>query len=94
MSLRVLSTIKALNCTCKDAACLISQQDGRQLTRPERIGLRLHLILCRACRKYVASVRFLKDAMRRCGESEALSSAPEGLSSTARDRIRQRLAGQ
>jgi len=89
----VLSTLKALNCTCKDAACLISQQDQRKLTRAQRIGLRLHLILCRACRKYLASVRFLKQAMRRCGESEALS-APDGLPSAAKDRIRQRLAGQ
>jgi hypothetical protein len=91
---RVLSTLKALNCTCKDAACLISQQDDRKLTRAQRLGLRLHLILCRACRRYLASVKFLKDAMRRCGESEDLSSPPEALPSAARDRIRQRLAGQ
>jgi hypothetical protein len=93
MSVRVLATLKSLNCTCKDAACLISQQDERKLSRAERVGLRLHLILCRACRRYLASVKFIKQAMRRCGESETLST-PEALPSAARDRIHQRLAGQ
>jgi hypothetical protein len=93
VSSSVLSSLKILNCTCKDAASLISQQDARKLSWAERAGLRIHLILCRACRRYLRSVRFLSLAMKGCGE-DAASPAPEAMPAAARERIQKRLIGQ
>lgn len=37
--------------SCKRATELMSQQLDRELTTSERLGLRMHLMMCRHCRK-------------------------------------------
>lgn len=48
--------------SCKEATQLISQGMDRHLTLAERLGLRLHLLICRGCRATEAHLRFLRNA--------------------------------
>lgn len=50
---------------CHDATFLLSQSQERPLTRYERLKLRLHLPLCRACVNFGEQVPQLRDAARR-----------------------------
>ncbi|MHC5005623.1 MAG: zf-HC2 domain-containing protein, partial [Planctomycetota bacterium] len=49
---------------CRRATELISQGMDRPLTRRERIGLHVHLMLCRPCRVFRRQVRWLRDLVR------------------------------
>lgn len=46
--------------SCRRATFLISTSLDRPLTRRERLGLRIHLIVCPACRRYRKQVRRLR----------------------------------
>jgi hypothetical protein len=91
MASALAKTLKTLNCTCKDAACLLSEQGERSLSRAERIGLSLHLMLCRACRRYRRSMRFLGETMKLAAKAEPVPASEQHLSTEARERIRGRL---
>jgi hypothetical protein len=51
--------------TCKQAHRLLSQAQDRRLSWGERLGLRLHLLLCDACRRFSRQIDVLHQAMRR-----------------------------
>lgn len=51
--------------TCKEAHRLVIERQDRLLSLRERIALRLHLILCGACRRFAAQIVFLRQAVRR-----------------------------
>lgn len=53
--------------TCKQASLLMSQEQDRRLSLRERIGLRLHVMICDACSNYRRQVAFLRQACRRFG---------------------------
>jgi len=54
--------------SCKEASRAISQmQDGR-LPLPLYLRIRLHLIWCEACRRFLYQMGFLQGAMRRYRE--------------------------
>jgi hypothetical protein len=50
--------------TCKEASRLVSESLDRRLGLAERIGLRVHLIICEACARFAAQARFLRRASR------------------------------
>lgn len=50
--------------SCKDATELISQGMDRHLTLAERLGLGLHLLICRGCRATEKHLAFLRTATR------------------------------
>ena len=54
--------------TCKEAARLVSQGLDRHLGLPERVKLRLHLLICEGCSNFSRQVRFLRDAVRRLAD--------------------------
>ncbi len=75
---------------CRETTELISRSFDRRLSLPERLGVTIHLFVCRACTRYRAHLRFLRrsvhEALRRFGTGE---DAPgPALSREARDRIR------
>ena len=74
--------------TCRQAARLQSEALDRRLSLLERLGLLLHLWLCRWCRRYGNQLRFLRFAAHQCEEHEQL---PQTLSPEARQRIKQKL---
>jgi hypothetical protein len=49
--------------TCKDAARLLAQ-DEMGASRGERVGLRVHLLMCRFCRRYKAQLGALGEGCR------------------------------
>jgi len=76
--------------TCKQATRLQSEAMDRRLSLPERVGLRLHLLLCKWCRRYAAHLKFLRSAAHECDQHEG-PKAPQKLSPEARERIKQKL---
>jgi hypothetical protein len=50
--------------SCKQASQLISQSLDRSLTLRERIALKLHLIICKYCKRFSQQVHTLRNAMR------------------------------
>lgn len=51
--------------TCKEAHRLVIEGQDRQLSLMERIALRVHLMMCGACRRFETQVQFLREAVRR-----------------------------
>ncbi len=76
--------------SCKQAARLQSEKMDRSLTFPERLGLRVHLFLCKWCRRYGEQLKFLRSAAHQC-EDHLVQEAPRNLSAEARERIKQKL---
>jgi hypothetical protein len=79
-----------LSPTCKEATRLQSSAMDRKLSLFEKIGLRLHLLLCAWCRRYGTQLKFLRSTAHQCEEHEN-SELPQTLSPEARERIRQKL---
>jgi hypothetical protein len=50
---------------CKQATELMSQEQDRELTRRERLALRLHLLICKGCNNYNKQLAFIREAMQR-----------------------------
>ena len=76
--------------TCRDASRLQSEALDKDLSFLQRLGLALHLMICKWCRRYGRQVRFLREAAHE--HPENLSEAvPQKLSAEARERIKQRL---
>jgi hypothetical protein len=51
--------------SCKQVARLQSAGLDTRLPMPTRLGLKLHLLVCRWCRRYGRQVRFLRNAVRK-----------------------------
>jgi hypothetical protein len=79
-----------LSPTCRQATRLQSQALERPLSLRERVGLKIHLVLCRWCKRYGIQIRFLRSAAQK--QSEHPETLPEqSLSPEARGRIKQHL---
>jgi hypothetical protein len=62
--------------SCREASVLLSQQQDRDLGFGERLGLRLHLAVCDACRRLARQLPFMRSALRRYLEHD--DAAPPG----------------
>lgn len=51
--------------TCKQASQLISQSLDHPLSLPNRIKLRLHLVMCDACCRFKRQLNQLRSALQR-----------------------------
>ena len=75
--------------SCKDVAQLASESLDRSLSLREWLSLRLHILRCDMCSRYVDQLKFLR---RVCSETDQdRTGDPAGLSEDARARIRRRL---
>jgi hypothetical protein len=54
--------------SCRDVTRLLSQGEDRSLSWGERIRLRAHLLICRACAQFERQLRLLRLAMRQYRE--------------------------
>lgn len=48
---------------CREATALVLQGEDRRLSLAERLRLRLHLLICKACTRFVGQVRLMRSAM-------------------------------
>jgi hypothetical protein len=82
-----------LSLSCKEATRLQSEELDRRLGPAQRAGLRIHLLLCKWCRRYGRQIAFLHTiAPQQAEHLECLPSQP--LPREARDRIKQRLRAE
>jgi len=82
-----------LSPNCRQAARLQSAALDRKLPILQRVGLRLHLLLCAWCRRYGKQLRFLRDAAHGHPD-EMVEAAPRKLSDEARERIKRKLRAE
>lgn len=76
--------------SCREAARLQSAALDQPLRLGPRLGLRIHLALCKWCRRYGHQINFLR-AVARHPDATDHSLPPQQLSAAARDRIKHRL---
>jgi hypothetical protein len=57
--------------SCKDAVKLMSEGQERSLSPSERLGLRLHVFICRGCRATQRHFDFLRTAARKIGTPDS-----------------------
>ena len=76
--------------SCREVAALASETLDREMRFRERIGMLLHLMLCRVCRRYVKQMRFLRTASRVL-KDKVLEDTQPRLNDAARQRIEKRL---
>ncbi|HEY0847670.1 MAG TPA: zf-HC2 domain-containing protein [Noviherbaspirillum sp.] len=55
----------SLKPTCKEIHRLTSEGMDRELTYIERVRVRLHLMVCTACRNFTGQMELLRRAMRQ-----------------------------
>ena len=76
---------KLLTLKCQEAAELVSSSLDGELGAVERWALRLHLLVCRACRQYRRQIRVLRKLLAEtrteteAGEALAGESIPQEL---------------
>lgn len=78
--------------SCKDVANLASQSLDEKLTLRQKLGMRFHLMMCKFCCRYVKRLEFLHRSMGSEEQIESLNQCEESLSTSARERIRQKLS--
>ncbi len=59
-----------LKLDCKDMARLLSDGLDQSLPAPERARMRLHLVICEACRNVEEQMGFIRRAMKRLGQDD------------------------
>ena len=64
---------------------MLSESMDHPLPPGQRIGLRLHVLICRFCQRYMVHLRFVRQAVRRYAARAAESAGV--LPSDARERI-------
>ncbi len=75
--------------SCKQASQMVSESMDRPLRLRERVTLRMHLLMCSFCTRFVRQMRVLRRAVVQLGQATPESSVlPQvSLSTEARARI-------
>jgi hypothetical protein len=79
--------------SCKDVTLLISESMDTSLPVGQRIGMRLHLLMCKFCSRYERQLFLIRETVRRIVATEEKPGEPPGetLSEEAKERIRKSL---
>lgn len=78
--------IRLLFMPCEGVTGLVSEALDRDLTRAERIAVRIHMVYCSACRRFRKQVRQIRESLSRA--EDALAQAGQlKLSQQARAKI-------
>jgi len=84
------SACRTLSPNCREVSRLQSEALDHSLSAPKRTGMRMHLLLCRWCRRYGKQIHFLHEAVR--GHPDEVNELPQQtLSPEARERFKQSL---
>jgi len=86
----LIGALRGLFPSCRQAARLQSDALDRQLPFFRRLGLSLHLLVCKWCRRYGRQIAFLRTVAHKCENGEDLMPAPT-LPPEARERIKRAL---
>jgi hypothetical protein len=88
-----MKLFEALLPTCREVSRLQSDLLDQSLSLPKRFGLRLHLLICKWCRRYGKQIRFLREAVHEHPD-EVNEATPRTLSPEARERLKNSLRGE
>ena len=79
--------------SCKDVTRLISESMDRSLPLRKRIGVRLHLLICKFCARYERQLLLIRKTVRHLVATEEKPGEPYGetLSEEAKERIKKSL---
>jgi predicted anti-sigma-YlaC factor YlaD len=90
------ATTKLLTLKCQEAAELVSSSMDGELSAVERWAVRLHLLICRACRRYRRQIQVLRKLLEDAKtQSEAGDALPgESIPQDLQDRLRAMLEGE
>ncbi len=82
--------------TCKQVSTSLEERDYESLPARQRLGLKMHVLMCVFCRKYNKQRMVMHDIFRRLRQREESGEALTGehLSQSARSRIQQQLSEQ
>ncbi|MFC1863963.1 zf-HC2 domain-containing protein, partial [Thermodesulfobacteriota bacterium] len=73
---------------CREVTRLVSESLDRKLPLSQRIGVRIHLFMCKVCPEAKKQLLFIREAMRRLSAENMISESDGFLSPEARDRIK------
>ena len=76
--------------SCKDVTRLLSESMDHSLPLGKRIGVRLHLLICKFCARYKRQLLLIRETVRRLVAEEDKPGGPFGepLSEETKERIR------
>jgi hypothetical protein len=72
---------------CREVSRLVSESVDRKIPTHRRLGVKIHLLMCRFCSRYSKQIRLLGEIVRLYAESVP-DRAHGALSSHARQRIK------
>ena len=87
---KLINGLADLSPSCKTAARLQSEALDHKLSLRRRLGLRIHLVLCKWCRRYGKQLAFTHNAAHSYPD-EMAKSVSQQLSDEARARMQQKL---
>ena len=90
---KIKSIKRVLLPNCREAVRAQSDLLDRPATLSVRLGLWLHLLLCKLCKRYGRQIRFLRTAAHEYGD-EFTQATPQKLSEAARERMKQKLSSE
>ena len=76
---------------CRKVARILSESLDHELRLDQRIGLRMHLLMCRLCSESRRQMIFIRKMMRHHAEDPERTESPAPLSAAARTRIKRAL---
>jgi hypothetical protein len=81
---------------CREASRLASESLDHRLPMRSLLAMRIHLLICRFCRRYLRQIRLIREMLHL--SDEELKGTSEGstltLSREAKERIRERIGGR
>ena len=80
--------------SCKEVTRMVSESMDRDLSRYRRIGIWIHLMMCKFCSRYKQQLISLRKALRSEGLHDENSEPHAKLSPDARERIKRSLHRQ
>ena len=90
---QIKTAARSLAPNCREASRLQSDLLESPATLTARIGLRLHLLMCKWCKRYGQQIRFLHTAAHEHGDA-LTTAAPQKLSEAARERLKRKLSSE
>lgn len=66
----------SLKPTCREVHRLTSEGLDRELSMVERARIRIHLLVCTACRNFTDQMRLIRQAMRQLTPDDENDGAP------------------
>lgn len=76
---------------CREISRLVSEEVDRDLPLMRRMSIRLHLMMCKFCRRYFAQIRFMRGVLKLAGDEmkDGAETTSIKLPDSAKERIRQ-----